>query len=52
MNLTPTFFVSALAEYWYVFVILIFLGFLKTPFLIEPARISQQLQSLCTSVFL
>jgi restriction system protein len=50
MNLTPAFFVSALAEYWYVFVILIFLVFLKSPFF--KGFIGEVIINITTSLFL
>ncbi len=50
MNLTPAFFVSALAEYWYVFVILIFLAFLKTP--LFKGFMGEVIINITTSLFL
>jgi restriction system protein len=50
MNLTPAFFVSALAEYWYIFVILIFLGFLKTP--LFKGFMGEVIINITTSLFL
>lgn len=50
MNLTPAFFVSALAEYWYVFVIITFLAFLKTPFF--KGFIGEIIINITTSLFL
>lgn len=50
MNLTPAFFISALAEYWYVVVILIFLAFLKTPFF--KGFMGEVIINITTSLFL
>lgn len=50
MNLTPAFFVSSLAEYWYVFVILIFLAFLKTP--LFKGFMGEVIINITTSLFL
>lgn len=50
MNLTPAFFLSALAEYWYVFVIIIFIGFLKSPFF--KGFLGEIIINITTSLFL